>query len=283
MPIDVAKVQGVELPPLDYEFTPKEVILYALGVGAGADPEDLKFVYENGLVTLPTFGVIPPFPALLSLLGVEGMEINPVMVLHGEQYMEVRKHPLPTGGKLTTRPKVAHVYDKGKGALIEIDAETVDGSGEVVFFNTFGAFVRGEGGFGGEKGPAAGNQPPERGPDRVVEMKTLPQQALIYRLSADINPLHADPQVASMAGYERPILHGLCTLGHACRAVIKEYCENDPSKFKSFKARFTRHVFPGEAIVTEMWDESDGRIVFRTKTAERGEAAISNAVVQVEA
>ena len=285
MPIDISKALGAELTPLAYEYDQKSVMLYALGVGAGVeatDPEELKFVYENdpGLFVLPSFGVIPPFPALMGLLAVEGMEINLMMLLHGEQYMEIRKHPVPTAGKLTTYPKVANIYDKGKGALIELEAETKDEAGDVVYYNVFGTFIRGEGGFGGEKGPAAGNEPPERAPDKVVEMKTLPQQALIYRLSGDINPLHADPNFASMAGYEKPILHGLCTFGFACRAILKSYCDNDPEKFKSVKVRFSRHVFPGETIITEMWEE-DGRIIFQVKTAERGEVAISNAAVEL--
>ncbi len=285
MPIDISKALGAELTPLAYEYDQKAVMLYALGVGAGVeatDPEELKFVYENdpGLFVLPSFGVIPPFPALMGLLAVEGMEINLMMLLHGEQYMEIRKHPVPTAGKLTTYPKVANIYDKGKGALIELEAETKDEAGDVVYYNVFGTFIRGEGGFGGEKGPAAGNEPPDRAPDKVIEMKTLPQQALIYRLSGDINPLHADPNFASMAGFEKPILHGLCTFGFACRAILKSYCGNDPEKFKSVKVRFSRHVFPGETIVTEMWEEG-GKIIFQVKAAERGEVAISNAAVEL--
>ncbi len=283
MPIDLEKALGAELAPVPFEYDHKTVILYALGVGAGADAEDLKFVYENppGLAVLPSFGVIPPFPALMGLLAVEGVQINLLMLLHGEQYLEIRKHPVPTSGKLRTYPKVRNIFDKGKGALIEIEAETRDEAGDVVYYNIFGAFVRGEGGFGGDKGPSAGNEPPDRAPDRIVEMKTLPQQALLYRLSGDPNPLHADPQFAQMAGYEKPILHGLCTFGHACRAILKEYCENDPEKFKSVKVRFSRHVFPGETIVTEMWDEGGGRIIFQVKTKERGETAISNAAAQL--
>jgi len=281
MPIDVAKVEGIELPALDFEYTEKDVILYALGCGVGPEPEDLKFVYENGLQVLPTFGVIPPFPALVSLLGVEGFEVNPLMLLHGEQFIEVRKHPLETRGRLTTKPRVAHIYDKVKGALVEIETESLDEEGDIVYFNVFGAFFRGEGGFGGEKGPPAANEPPERPPDAVFESPTLPQQALIYRLSADINPLHADPRVAALAGYERPILHGLCTAGFAVRAMLKGYAGNDPLAFRSLKVRFTGHVFPGETIVTETWDEGGGSILFRVTTLERGLPAIGNACLEL--
>jgi multifunctional beta-oxidation protein len=282
MPIDVAKVVGAELPPLTFDYDHKTIILYALGVGAGPEADDLKFCYENppGLSALPTFGVVPPFPALMSIFGVEGLEINPMMILHGEQLLEIRKQPLLPAGRLTSRPRIANVYDKGKGALIELDVETVDESNEVVYFNRFGVFVRGEGGFGGEKGPAAGNEVPETPPDRIVEQKTLPQQAMIYRLSGDPNPLHIDPNFASMAGFEKPILHGLCSFGVACRAVLKEYCDDDVEKFKSVKVRFSRHVFPGETIVTEMWKDGS-KVLFQAKTLERGEVAISNAVVEI--
>jgi 3-hydroxyacyl-CoA dehydrogenase/3a,7a,12a-trihydroxy-5b-cholest-24-enoyl-CoA hydratase len=220
----------------------------------------------------------------MGLLSAPGVEINPMMILHGEQYIEIRKQPAPTGGKLTCKPKISSIYDKGKGALIEIEVETFDESGEVVHYNVFGTFVRGEGGFGGEKGPAAGNEAPDRAPDKVVEMPTMPQQALLYRLSGDINPLHADPAFAGMAGFDKPILHGLCTFGHTGRAILKTYCDNDPEKLKSIKCRFTRHVFPGETIVTEMWDEGGGKILFQVRTKERPEeTSIANAVAMVSA
>jgi len=279
MPIDL-KVIGTELTPLPYEYQPRDVILYALGVGAGYEPDELKFVYENGLEVLPTFGVIPPFPALMGLVGVEGVDINLVMLVHGEQYLEVRKWPIPVQGKLTSKPVISAVYDKGKGALIEMEVETVDESGEVVFFNRFGSFVRGEGGFGGERGPDPGNEPPDREPNKVVEMKTLPIQAMIYRLSGDYNPLHIDPAIAGMAGFDRPILHGLCTFGHAGRAVLREFCGNDPSKFKAIKVRFSRPVFPGDTIVTEMWQEAEDMVILRSSTKERpGEYCLTNSAV----
>jgi acyl dehydratase len=264
MPVDLSAV-GRKLPPTVYEYGEREIMLYALGCGCG--PDELPFVYERELRVLPTFAVIPAFPALFSM--GTAMDVNPVMVLHGEQRIEIRA-PIPTRGRLTTTPTIRAIYDKGKGALLVIDAETADDKGRVLFVNTFGAFARGEGGFGGERGPSGPrNVAPERAPDATREMKTLPQQALIYRLSGDMNPLHADPEFAKMAGYDRPILHGLCTFGYVGRAVLETYCGNDPTRFKDFEARFSGVVFPGESIVTEMWKAGPTRIVVQARVKER--------------
>jgi len=277
MPVDLSAV-GKKLPPTVYEYGEKEVMLYALGVGAG--PDELEFVYERELKVLPTFAVIPAFPALFSM--GTAMDVNPVMVLHGEQRIELNG-AIPARGRLTTTPTIRAIYDKGKGALLVIDAETVDEKGRVLFKNTFGAFARGEGGFGGERGPSGPrNVPPDRKPDATVEMRTLPQQALIYRLSGDMNPLHADPEFAKMAGYDRPILHGLCTFGHVGRAVLETYCDDDPARFKAFEVRFSGVVYPGETIVTEMWKVSASQIVVQARVRERpGEAIISAAGVTI--
>jgi acyl dehydratase len=270
MSVDLSAV-GKHLPASQFTYTERDVMLYALGVGAGTD--DLQFTYERDLKVLPTFGVIPAFPALAAM--GTAMSVNPMMVLHGEQRIEVHQ-PLPTYGTLTTTPIIRAIYDKGKGALLVVDAETRDAKGTLLCTNTFGAFARGEGGFGGERGPSGPkNVPPERPPDRVVEMPTLPQQALIYRLSGDMNPLHADPQFAAMGGYDRPILHGLCSFGHVGRAVLRSYGDNDPLALKALDVRFAGVVFPGETIVTEMWKISDTEIVLQAKTKERGEVAIS--------
>jgi acyl dehydratase len=277
MPID-PKLVGKELASLEYKYSTKDVILYALGIGAGAEPDELKFVYESDLEVIPTYGVIPPFGALFSIVGMEGMDFNLAMLLHGEQYLELYR-PIPCEGTLTSYPKIAAIYDKVKGALVEIDVVTKNSEGVDVFMNRFSTFIRGEGGFGGERGPDPGFEPPARKPDKVVAMKTLPQQSLLYRLSGDFNPLHADPNFAAMGGFDRPILHGLCTFGFAGRAVLKEYCANDPTKFKAIKVRFSRHVYPGETIVTEMWQEKDDQVIIRSKTAEREEYCLTNAAV----
>ncbi len=282
MPIDLQKALGAELEPMSYELTQDKVILYALGVGCEPEGDELPFVYENGLKVLPTFGVVPPFPALMGMLSVPGVDVNPIMILHGEQYLEIRKHPLPTSGTLISRPRVANIFDKGKGALVELDVVTEDQDGNAIFFNRFGTFARGEGGFGGEKGPAPTNEAPEREPDAVVETPTLKRQAAIYRLSGDYNPLHIDPQFAAMAGYDRPIIHGLCTFGVVGRAVLKTYCDNNPEKFRTIKVRFSRPAWPGDTIITEMWKESDSKILVRVRTKERPEEyTLTNAAVEL--
>ena len=249
-------------------------MLYAVGVGA----TELDFVFERNLKVLPTFAVIPAFPGLMGL--TQAVEINPVMILHGEQSIKLNK-PIPVKGKLTTSGKVTGVYDKGKGALVVIESETKDEQGAALFVNTASVFVRGAGGFGGERGPEAGNKPPDRAPDKTGEMQTLPTQAMIYRLSGDRNPLHVDPAFAKMAGYDTPILHGLCTLGHAGRAVLGTYCDNDPARMTGLEVRFSGVVFPGDSIITEMWDEGGGRIVLQAKT-QRGDVVISNAAATVK-
>ncbi len=277
MAIDLSLV-GQKLPPTTFEYDDRDVMLYALGVGARTD--ELQYVFERGLKVIPTFGVVPAFPALMSLVTVG--KINPVMLLHGEQRIELKK-PFPVAAKVTTVGTVRAIYDKGRGALVVTDAETTDEAGEVICVNTFGAFIRGEGGFGGERGPSGPrNVPPERPPDEVVEMETLPQQAAIYRLSGDRNPLHIDPNFAKMAGYDQPILHGLCSFGHVARAVIQKYCGGDPDRFKALDVRFSGVVFPGDKIITEMWKESDTQIILQAKT-QRGEVVLSSAAATVAA
>ncbi len=284
MPIDVEKAMSAPLKPIEFEYNFKDVILYALGIGAGVPPTDkdqLGFTYESGLKVLPTYGVVPPFAALAGVMGHPGLDFNPMMLLHGEQFLEIRKTPIPVKGKLVNKPSIQAIYDKGKGALVLLDCLTETADGEALFFNTFSLFLRGEGGFGGESGPKAENEAPDRDPDETIEMKTLPQQALLYRLSGDLNPLHADPNFAAMGGFEKPILHGLCTFGHVGRAVLQAYCANDPGKFKSIKVRFAGSVYPGETIITQMWRENDDTILLKAKVAERGIDVITNAAVKL--
>jgi acyl dehydratase len=277
MPIDLSAI-GKKLGSVEHTYTQRDVMLYALGVGCGTD--DLQFVYERDLKVLPTFAVIPSFPAMLNLGGA--MQVNPVMVLHGEQAIEVPE-PIPTEGTVVTTPTITAVYDKGKGAVVVVATESVDPTGKVLFRSRSSIFVRGEGGFGGDRGPSGEkNVPPDRAPDESVSYKTLPQQALIYRLSGDMNPLHADPDFAKLGGFDRPILHGLCTYGHAGRAVLAAYCNNDPARLKAFEVRFSGVVFPGETITTDMWQMAPGKIVLTAKT-ERGQAVLTGAAAEVVA
>lgn len=277
MALDLSAV-GKPFNPTTFEYTNREVMLYALGIGAGRD--ELDFTFEKSLKVYPTFAVIPAFAALVGLTQV--LTFNPAMLLHGEQRIEL-KAPIPTSGKLTTVGTIRAIYDKGSGALVVVDAETKDEGGKALFASTFGAFIRGEGGFGGERGPSGPrNVPPERAPAATVEMPTSPDQALLYRLSGDRNPLHADPDFAKMGGFDQPILHGLCTFGHAGRAVLKTFCGNDPARLKAFEVRFSGVVFPGDTIVTDMWKESDTQVILQSKT-QRGDVVLSSAAATIAA
>jgi acyl dehydratase len=228
------------------------------------------------------------FAVFDQLLSVPGLKFNPVMLLHGEQYLEV-KRPLPLHATLTQHAHISQIYDKGKGALVIIDISSRDAAGEEVVFNQASMFIRGLGGFGGERGPSGdspssdGNQPPDRAPDAVYRAQTTPNQALFYRLTgSDPNPLHADPQIGRMAGFARPILHGLCTFGFAARAVVKTFANDDPARCHSIKARFARHVFPGETILTQMWQVSDTKVIFQAKAVERDEVVLAYAAVTLK-
>ena len=276
MPIDLSFV-GKPLPAVSHTYTERDVMLYALGVGCG--PNDLAFTYEGHLKVLPTFAVVPSFPAMLTFGHV--MRVNPVMVLHGEQKIDILA-PLPTSATITTTPTITAVYDKTKSAVLVVESESRDAHGTLLFRNTSALFVRGEGGFGGERGPSGPqNVPPDRPADASIAYQTLPQQALLYRLSGDMNPLHADPAFAAMGGFTTPILHGLCTYGHAGRAILQAFCDNDPARLKSFAVRFAGVVYPGETIVVDMWRTTPGTVVLTAKTAERGEPVLAAAAAEV--
>lgn len=287
MPIDPQKAIGAKLSPIESSWNEDKLILYALGVGVGVghsqvDPKKvLQYTYENGLRALPTYGVIPVFSAVGSIFNVPGLSFNPMMLLHGEQYTEIIEPPLPLSAQVVTQGEVTGIYDKGKGALIVIDFITSDkATGRALIKNTMSAFIRGEGGFGGDaKSPEPGPEPPNRAPDKVVEQPTLTSQALLYRLSGDKNPLHIDPQMAKFGGFDVPILHGLCSFGILGRAVIEAYCDDDPTRFKSIQVRFTKPVFPGETIVSQLWKVSDKEVVCKARVKERDLDVITNAKV----
>jgi acyl dehydratase len=284
MPIDPAKALGAEISGGSFSWDRDRVILYHLGLGAGSlplDPGELEYTYEKHLKVLPSFGVIPAFGSMGGIGNVPGLEFNFAMLLHGEQDLEIHK-AIPVEGTVTSQGKVAGLYDKGKAALVILEMTSKDESGETLFVNRFSLFLRGEGGFGGESGPKAGNQAPDRKPDLVVESPTLPQQALIYRLSGDKNPLHADPEFSKMGGFDTPILHGLCSYGIVCRAAVDGALDGDTSRVARYQARFAGVVFPGETIVTSIWREN-GRLLVSAATKERESPVITNSAIEVRA
>jgi len=232
--------------------------------------------------------VIFPFKVLAEIMNVPGLSFNPMMLLHGEQELVLKKAPLPRSGTLTNHAKISAVYDKGdKGGVLVVDVSTKhQETGEEIAVNRMTVFIRGIGGFGGERGPQVPPptyDPPQRKPDVVQEEKTHDNQALWYRLgSGDLNPLHADPSMAAVGGFSKPILHGLCTFGFAGRAVLTNFCANEPSRFKSIKARFSKSVYPGETIVTEMWKVSPSLVVFQCKVKERNVVVLTNGAVEVQ-
>ena len=290
--IDVDAALGYKYPEFHSSFDERDVSLYALGVGAAQNPldeKDLDLVYElsgKGMKVLPSFGVVPALAMVFTQakngITAPGLNFGLDRVLHGEQFTEI-KRPLPTKGKLTTKATIKNIYDKGKGAVVTTEFVTYDEHGDELIRNELATFVRGAGGWGGDRGPSADvNVPPDRAPDQVIEEKTSENQALLYRLSGDWNPLHADPGFAKAFGFERPILHGLCSFGFATRHVAKAFAKDgNPQYVKSIKARFASTVLPGQTLVTEMWKASDTKIIFRTKIKEKGEVCISNAAVEM--
>ncbi|KAI7848797.1 hypothetical protein BDC45DRAFT_574559 [Circinella umbellata] len=283
--VDLEAAKAIKFDTTTFEFGEREVILYALGVGCKR--QDLRFVYENdeNFGTLPTFGVIPSFTIMSGLpFGDILPNFNPMMLLHGEQYLEVKK-AIPTSGTLKSEARIVEITDKGKGASVVVGVTSTDETGDVVFENEFTLFIRGSGNFGGPKKGAdrgaatAANVPPQRKPDAVITEKTSEDQAALYRLSGDYNPLHLDPQMAAVGGFDVPILHGLCSFGFSAKHVLKTFGNNDPATFKNIKGRFAKHVFPGETLETSMWKEGN-KVIFSTRVVERDVVAISAAAVE---
>ncbi|MGH8942613.1 MAG: MaoC/PaaZ C-terminal domain-containing protein [Acidimicrobiia bacterium] len=283
MPIDLEKAIGAELAGGTAVWDEDDIILYHLGVGAGVpptDPGELRYAYEGDLQVLPTYATIPQFPVMMSMGYAPGFDINPAMILHGEHEIVVHE-PIPTTGTVIQTGSVTEILDKGKGALVIVEIVSVlEKNGKPLFTNRASIFIRGEGGFGGDSGPSATDLGPSRDPDHVVESVTLPQQALLYRMaSRDKNPLHADPGFAAFAGFDRPILHGLCTYGMVCKAVVDHVLDGHSDAVASFQARFSGVVYPGETLVNSVWDDGD-RVFVSATAKERGATVLSNGVVK---
>ena len=286
MALDYQLIKNWKFTDVEQSYTEKDVILYALGIGLGHDPLDekqLDFVYEKNLKVMPTIGAVLGFPGFWMQDPKAG--ITWVKLVHGEQRMRFHK-PFPTSANVRGKIRVTHVIDKGaeKGAIVIVERDIFDMADDSLLATVQQtSFLRADGGFGnGDPAPEALPKVPERAPDHVCTLPTLPQAALLYRLNADPNPLHVDLQVAQRAGYPKPILHGLCTYGVAAHAILKTLCDYDPSRLTRFDTRFSAPVYPGETLAVEIWEGEGGMVHFQARVAERDIVVLSNGVAQVQ-
>jgi acyl dehydratase len=298
VPIDPDLAIGAELPSRSFAWTESDVLLYHLAVGFGSrpgdqlDPRTLTFTTEAGtagpLQVLPSFGIVAPtfHETAAPSLDMPGVDISLAQVVHGSQAVTLAR-PLPTSGRATLTTRISDVWDKGKAAVIVQESTAVDEAGQQLFTTRSSIFVRGEGGFGGDRGPSSAVEVPERDPDLSTTYAVTPQQALLYRLCGDRNPLHADPGFADGAGFPAPILHGLCSYGIVLREVLQGLLGSDVSRVAGFSARFAGVVFPGETIRTTAWQQGDRLLVRATIAAEGterdGAAVLTDAVVDLRA
>ena len=287
MVLDPQKILNWPFQPVEQTYTERDTILYALGCGLGIDPLDeaqLRFVFEEPeLLALPSMAAVLSPPGFWARHPDSG--IDWVRILHGEQAMEIHK-PLPPAAKVVATAKVTDIVDKGvgRGALLIVQRtvrEVETGAPLATLHST--TFARGDGGCGGTTETAPPPHPvPDRVPDLICDLPTAPNSALIYRLSGDPNPLHASPSVARAAGFDRPILHGLCSWGVAGHAVLKTWCDYDPARIRSMALRFSAPVYPGETIRTEMWRDGD-TVSFRARVKERDAVVLNNGRVEIAA
>ena len=269
MPVNPDAV-GATSEPIEVGWTSKDALIYAVGIGAGTD--ELAFTTENtsgvDQQVFPTFPVVIGFGRAQGAMGKIG-SFNPALLVHGQQSVTLHR-PLPVEGKVTITSKITGIYDKGKAAVVVSAASAVLDDGSALYTTTMSAFIRGEGGWGGDRGPSgAQNVAPQRAPDHCVTYQTLANQALIYRLSGDRNPLHSDPKFAAMGGFDRPILHGLCTYGFTGRALLHSLCASESARFSHMEGRFSSPVFPGEALTVSIWETGAGEAVFTTAVGDR--------------
>lgn len=295
MPIDAAKALAAEPRETRLAWTHKDVLLYHLGIGAGrpaTDPDELRYVLESRLHVLPSFVTVAGDGGVAGEgagLDAPGVDVDLTAVLHGAQRIALHR-PLPPAGEATRTSRIAAVYDKGKAAVLVLRSEAADRGGPLWTSDTQ-LYVRGEGGFGGERGPSPRLPAPGREPAYVVDRGIREDQALLYRLSGDWNPLHADPEFAALAGFERPILHGLCSYGMALKAAVDTVLGGDVGRVRSYATRFAGVVYPGETLRIRMWPEAgevgeagesvsasasagNGRIRLTADAVERDEAPV---------
>ncbi|WP_336086700.1 MaoC/PaaZ C-terminal domain-containing protein [Nocardia sp. SSK8] len=277
MPIDLGTALGAELPAREFSWTSTDVQLYHLGLGAGArftEPAELRYLTDGTPQVLPTFATVAPTlgetdPPRVSFPGIE---IDLAKVVHGHQEIEVHR-PIPAAGKATSTGRISEIWDKGANAVIVQEHTVVGSDGAPLWTARSSIFARGEGGFGGERGPSAKTALPERAPDAELRTPTLPQQALLYRLCGDRNPLHSDPEFAKGAGFPAPILHGLCTYGTVCKAITDALLDSDAARVAGFRAKFAGVLYPGETLRIKVWREDD-QFIGAVTVVERDDAPV---------
>ncbi|TLF92244.1 3-alpha,7-alpha,12-alpha-trihydroxy-5-beta-cholest-24-enoyl-CoA hydratase [Nocardia cyriacigeorgica] len=277
MPIDPKIALGAELPSREFAWTASDVQLYQLGLGAGArwtDPAELRYLDDRTPKVLPTFATVAPTlhetePPKVSYPGID---IDLAKVVHGHQEIEVHR-PIPASGKATARGRITEIWDKGSAAVVVREYTVIGSDGAPLWTDRSSIFAKGEGGFGGERGPSTKSELPDRTPDFDVTTPTLPQQALLYRMLGDRNPLHSDPEFARAAGFPNPILHGLCTYGIVCKTATDTVLDSDASRVTGFRARFAGVLYPGETIRTRIW-RGDGELIIGASVVERDDAPV---------
>ncbi|MDX2356977.1 MaoC/PaaZ C-terminal domain-containing protein [Dietzia sp. PP-33] len=282
MPIDLSTALGAELPSQEFSWTASDVALYALGVGAAGDPMDtagLAYVDDSQPKVLPSFATVAATMNVTEAPRVSfpGVEIDLAKVVHGSQSVELHR-PIPADGTAVTTTRIAEIQDKGSAAVIIQESETVSAEGEKLWTSRSGIFAKGEGGFGGERGTSEKVEYPEREADHTIEVASLPQQALIYRLCGDRNPLHSDPAFAEAAGFPRPILHGLCSYGMVLRAVVDEVLDGDVERVRGYGVTFGGVFFPGETMRIRVWEDGS-RLLVAATSADRDDAPVLKNVV----
>ncbi|MGW5123738.1 MaoC/PaaZ C-terminal domain-containing protein [Streptomyces sp. NPDC004069] len=281
MPIDAAQALAAEPRTGEISWSHGDVLLYHLGIGAGlpaTDPGELRYTLETRLHVLPSFATVAGGgpPGVIRGLSMPGVDVDLARVLHGGQSLTVYR-PLPAAGTATATSRIAAVYDKGTAAVLVLRTQVADGDGPL-WTDEAEIFVRGEGGWGGARGPSARPLALAGEPDRVVERTVREDQALLYRLSGDRNPLHADPEFAERAGFDRPVLHGLCTYGMTLKAVVGTLLGGDVARVRSYGTRFAGVVYPGETLRIRMW-RGDGGVLVTVSAVERGDAPVLTGTV----
>ncbi len=280
MPIELEVALGAELEPVEFSWTSSDVQLYQLALGAGADPmsaRELRYLTDGTPQVLPTFSSVaasfhvtePP------TVSFPGIDIELSRVLHASESVEVPA-PLPASGSARAVTRFTDIWDKGKAAVLVNETTVTDPSGTILWTTKRSIYARGEGGFGGERGPSPSAAAPDRAPDLEIDIPILPQQALLYRLCGDRNPLHSDPDFASAAGFPRPILHGLCTYGMTCKALVDHLLDGDVTQVAAYGARFAGVVFPGETLRAGVWEEGGRYVAVVTAPARENVVVLSD-------